>query len=134
MINSTCPSGIEPCNCKYSEDGVTISISCDGVSLDDSQISNILKAILLSDTEENPITSLNFTNNKLTKVPVEIRQFRALATVDLSGNQITTVASGSFNLKPNVFKQSRAAGTGFISLSSNPLNSIESGAFQGITD
>jgi len=100
--------------------------------LDDSQISNILKAILLSDTAENPIASLNFTNNKITKVPLEIRQFRALATIDLSGNQITTVASGSFNLNPNVFKQSRAVGTGLISLSSNPLNSIESGAFQGV--
>ncbi len=128
----TCPSDIEPCTCQYSDDGITISISCDGVSFDDSQISDILKSVLDSDTEENPVTTLNFTNNRMTKVPAEIRQFRALATIDLSGNQINIVARGSFNLKPNVAIKHKAVDTGLISLNFNPLNNIESGAFQGI--
>ena len=132
MLNSVdgqfiCPSPtvLDQCTCDDSGDTFTISITCNGLNIDDAKMSTILTAIL-SDSTASPTSALFLKDNILTKVPEEIPLFSQLMYVDLFNNQIETIASGAFRFaNPTI-------GLVQIYLSSNPLTgNIESGAFQG---
>jgi Leucine-rich repeat (LRR) protein len=72
------------------------------------------------------IGQLILSNNSLSKVPDEIRQFNHLSFVDLRFNHIRSVASGSFKFPMNNVKI-----PGKVDLSFNRIKTVEQGAFQG---
>jgi Leucine-rich repeat (LRR) protein len=93
-------------------------------------MSAILSGIL-SDSGASPTSVLYLNNNSLTKVPEEIRLFKELVNVDLSFNQIDSVPTGSFDLSP-LFPSNNTQRE--LNLNYNPLDSIESEAFQGLIE
>lgn len=92
-------------------------------------MSAILSGIL-SDSGASPTSVLFLNNNNLTKVPEEIRLFKDIVNVDLSFNQIGSVPTGSFDLSPLFPSNTQRE----LNLNYNPLDSIESGAFQGLIE
>ena len=63
------------------------------------------------------------SNNRLTKVPNEIRQLNHLFFVDLRFNEIGDIESGAFKFPDNKF--------GSVDLGNNQIYRIEADAFQG---
>ena len=118
-----CPSAtdISPCICRASViDPNGIAINCTSAGLNDLQMSSILNAFLLPGV--SPVIELEAVGNRLTKVPLPISKFTAIASLDFSGydNQITSIPVGSFvSFATNIN----------IYLYFNQLNTIPSGAF-----
>jgi len=66
-----------------------------------------------------------FAFNRLTRVPTQFPQFPMLSNIDLSKNQIISIESNAFiNFSSSTITS--------LSLSSNPITTIEQGEFQGI--
>ena len=115
-----------PCQCHSGRDG-TINLDCANRALNDSETSEILKNLLLliNNPEMNVfVTRIDLDNNKLTRVPGEIRHFHQLENVYLNFNQIVSIGQGAFNF----------TGSGSLTslyLIGNRINKIEPGAFAG---
>jgi Leucine-rich repeat (LRR) protein len=62
--------------------------------------------------------------NQLTRVPSQLPQFALLNSIDLRNNLISNVEANAFNFSTATLTS--------LSLSSNPISSIQEGAFQGI--
>ena len=126
---------IKPCDCKYivsrlgATNGTvkTIAFFCIGKSLDDIQASSILKIFLTSDLNRNRTRIVDLKNNRLTKVPIEIAQFKRLEQVKLVANQITSLESGWISMGSSTNNKKLV----LLDLSQNLLNRIEAGAFEG---
>lgn len=90
-----------------------------------SRILNLLLQTCVDDRGINLVEQLHLSNNSLTKVPDEIRQFNDLSLVDLRFNHIRSVASGSFKF-PLIVRV-----PGKVDLGFNRIKIVERGAFQG---
>ena len=91
-----CPPAADyaPCDCE--ERNGTITLTCDMRNLNDSQVSDILDAFLTT-PGVSPVGDLNLYQNRLTRVPTQIKFFDQLKRVTLQENSITSVESGAFN-------------------------------------
>lgn len=114
------PSDYSPCECNDRGDE-TVILNCRGRQLNDSKVSDILDSFI-STPGVSPLASLNLWQNKLTRVPKQVKLFNRLEHLDLEGNQIRTVESGAF--KSNQLLS--------VFLSDNQLVDIEPGAFEGV--
>ena len=121
-----CPSddSISPCKCNnIGESYGCLTLDCADQKLGDERISQILNYFLPA---EEKLSEIILCNNNLSKIPDEIRQFNYFSRVDLRFNQIRKIGSGAFKFPDKVNKSVK------LYLSSNQINEIESGAFQGI--
>ena len=87
----------QPCYCLPDDpEGIPqISLVCNNWNLTDTEISDILDSFL-STPDVSPILRLVLSENRLTRVPNQVRFFDRLAHVDLQGNRIENVHSGAF--------------------------------------
>ena len=74
------------------------------------------------------IGDLQLDNNDLTKVPDEIRLFNQLTSVELTGNKITSISSGAFDI------QTESEAVKLYLDNNDALTEIKPGAFQGETE
>lgn len=119
-----CPdrTAIAPCNCNDGGDNVGIELECFAKDLTDAQVSVILDTYL-STPGVSPLTYLMLRANQLTRIPSQVTSLPQLDRIELNFNKITTVATGSFNLKATLK---------WLFLENNLIATIEPGAFQGI--
>ena len=119
-----CPTKVNysPCDC-YEYSSNTIWINCRGQNLTNSRVSGILNVFLTS-PGVSPVGKLSLQNNKLTRVPNQIKLFPQLVEVWLSDNKITSIQSGAFNFTTTTVE--------WLVLSDNPVATIAPGAFQGM--
>ena len=77
----------------------------------------------------NTLKMLYIRGNELTKLPLDISSFKNLEIIDLSNNSFRVIRSGSFvfSNKSNLSSYSQ------LNLSSCEIQTIEPGAFQGLT-
>ena len=129
--------GYSPCTCEsavfFSSYDLSLTrgyiINCGGKMLTDMKIRDILENLAVNQSEAAFTTylyQLDLSNNRLTKVPEKLRHFRNLQTIKLDSNAIRSLSSGDFDFI-NSTEQARE-----ISLTTNYLQTIEQGAFQGI--
>ena len=119
-----CPPEAEysPCVCRdYYGDG-TLLLDCDYRSLDDQQISDMLN-FFLPEQGISPLSVLRLENNKLTKIPTQIKSFPRLKEVYLWQNAIETIETESLHF----IGLEKLVGMG------DKVKVIEPGAFTGIT-
>ena len=92
-----CPPAADyaPCDCREERNG-TIYLDCGMRNLNNSQVSDILDAFLTT-PGVSPVGDLNLYQNRLTRVPTQIKFFDQLRQVSLQENSITSVESGAFN-------------------------------------
>ena len=119
-----CPAAnlIAPFSCADSGDGTTLTLDCFNQGLTDSRVSTILNAFTVNGI--SPLREVVLWQNQLTTVPTQLRgsTFSRLDTIDLDENQITALASGTFNLNSPLVA---------LYLNINGLSTIAAGAFQG---
>ena len=120
-----CPpsTNYSPCNCTANTLNATIRLDCSHKNLTDSKTSQILRSFISVRGMAKQLEELNFSYNRLTKVPDKIRQFHHARLIDLSNNKIRSIQSGAFKMLSN--HSSR------ISLDSNRIASIEPRAIRG---
>ena len=118
------PGEIFPCRCSdLGSEGLVVQLNCTNSNVDDDTASQILNK-LISWPRVSPLRLLDFSFNRLTRVPTQLPQFSMLNNIDLSNNQIISIESNAFNFSSSTLTS--------LSLSSNPITTIEEGAFQGI--
>ena len=98
-------------------------LDCKDQGLHDHGISRILTSFL---PVQDKLKKIILSNNRLTKVPNEIRQFNHITRVDLRFNQIRWIESGAFK-----FSDIEVEEFGLVDLGDNQINHIEANAFQG---
>lgn len=97
------------------------------LDVQDEAMDRILNWILRSLDTDVTLRNLDISGNALTRIPRAIASFRSLVDIDISNNyasQIKSIPAGSFAFSPDVPMQ-------YLYLSSNQVNSIEPGAFEG---
>ena len=110
-----------PCSCNsWGDDAAWLF--CFNLDLNDTKTSQILSAFLSSQSVISPLGAVTLNDNKLTKVPDEIKFFSRLVYVNLAGNNIRTIQRGAFNFTSTADR---------VLLYENEINFIEPGAFQG---
>lgn len=87
-----------------------------------------LLAVTASGLEQNRLSVLNLSKNRLTRIPPQIRSFSQLNRIRMAENNISIVHGGSFNFRVSVSPQGDYPG---IDLAFNTLTNIEPDAFQG---
>lgn len=114
-------SSVSSCHCFNNEDDndSLINFSCHSVDLNDFDASFILDSFGI-----NQLKHLSLKNNRLTRVPNQVKLFSRLNRVILSHNGIQTIPFGAFNFTETPLE--------YLSLANNLLVDIEPGAFQGI--
>ena len=100
------------------------SLFLDGTLLGDRSVNQLVSSIASSPTGNDTLQQLSLWENQLTRIPDHISSFRKLSYVNLFGNSIVSVPSGSFVFRPEIQ-------VSFLILSKNALNTIEPGAFKG---
>ena len=124
-----CPpsTAYTPCICKeYSNKPGTIELNCSGGNLNNTQMSDILDAFLVTTPGISPVASLSLQVNQLTRVPSQIiKLFNHLVDVWLNSNAITSIESGTFNFTD------AANPVQYLVLYENQLTTIAPGAFKG---
>ena len=138
------PDDYAPCVCLDGRDGLNLYVECSNHNLDDAKISSILNSFLAPGM--SPLGALILTNNQLTKIPDQLKQFNQLTYVDLDKNKIPSLAAGALSLTakigtinvgfnqlitiaPGTFVGSYGSGS-YIGLYSNSLTRFESTVFQ----
>ena len=111
-----------PCSCNNWGDGAAW-LFCFNLNLNDTKTSQILSAFLSYQSVISPLGAVTLNENKLTKVPDEIKFFPRLVYVNLAGNNIRTIQRGTFNFTLTADR---------VLLFENEINFIEPGAFQGV--
>ena len=112
-----CPlySSITPCICSLTTPtGSTLTISCQGASLNDTRA-----AAIVGNMDINaPIDTLDMSANQLTKIPTGVGKFSQLVNLRLNNNSVTSIGSGDGlnQLKANV---------SYLDLSNNLIETIE---------
>ena len=110
---------ISPCTCRNSAiQNKGLTLDCKNQGLEGGIISRVLNHFL---PVEEKLRKIILNNNRLNKVPDEIRQFNHLRYVDLRFNQIRNIESGAIN---KVMYR--------VDLDHNQIYHIESGAFKGL--
>ena len=124
VLNKPNPIDIAPCVCLDGNgtDRLTLYLDCNNKNLDDTKLSLILNYFLAPGI--SPLGALILSQNQLTKIPDQIKQFDKLNYVDLDQNKMQSVASGAIT-----FTKLQNS----ISLGFNQLSTISPGAFQGAT-
>ena len=119
-----CPpsASIEPCQCGFYDETDRVDLFCTGRNLNDSEMSRILEAFL-DHPNVSALGKLSLSNNRLTKIPKQIRQFTQLDYVNLDYNEIASIKKGDFYFRKTLKK---------LLLGGNWLTFIEPGAFQGL--
>lgn len=114
-------SSVSSCNCfnNEGEDESLINFSCHSVDLNDFDAGFILDSFGI-----NQLKHLSLKNNRLTRVPDQVKLFSRLNRVILSHNGIQILPSGAFNFTETPLE--------YLSLANNLLQDIQPGAFQGI--
>lgn len=113
----------EKCICDdQTDDGSYPYLDCWGKQLSDGTLKRYLNAFL-NQPNVTGLKLLELGDNKLTRVPDEIKRFLELEWVNLRQNSIHTIHSGAFNF---------IARLRYLNLEYNQLSKIEPGAFQGI--
>jgi hypothetical protein len=111
-----------PCSCNsWGDDAAWLF--CFNLDLNDTKTSQILSAFISNQSGISPLGAVTLNNNKLTKVPDEIKFFPRLVYVNLAGNNIRTIQRGAFNFTSTA---------DHVLLFENEISFIEPGAFQGI--
>ena len=114
----------ELCRCDdQTADGSYPYLECWNKGLSDRTVSQYLNAFLFKQPNITALKRLQLGNNKLTRVPDEIKMFIELEYVDLRYNSIHTIHSGAFHFT-SILK--------WLYLQYNQLSSIDPGAFQGM--
>jgi Leucine-rich repeat (LRR) protein len=127
---------IKPCLCleiDYSLRGEEASaalwgiwFNCDGQQLNDDQMSHRLNLFLSSDNNIRDMTRVvDLSNNLLTRIPIEMNQFRRLEKVVLSDNKITSIPSGEILGNYSTRRLIR------LFLNNNKISDIGLGVFAG---
>ena len=117
-------SSVSSCHCFNNEgadDESLINFSCHSVDLNDFDAGFILDSFGI-----DQLKHLSLKNNRLTRVPDQVKLFNRLNRVILSHNGIQTLPFGAFNFTETPLE--------YLSLANNLLDRIEPGAFQGIVD
>lgn len=127
-----CPTdtylSMEPtsCHCFNSgEDGEesSINFSCHSAELNDVDVDFLLSSFSLDSSDIPQLRHLSLKNNRLTRIPEQLKLFNRLNRVILSHNGIQTIPFGAFNFTATPLE--------YLSLANNLLIDIEPGAFQG---
>ena len=131
IISVYCPDGaISPCVCENygleSNSGM-IALHCGGRDLTDDQVSDILQIFLSNSNTSSRLVRIDLTRNRLTQIPKQIRHFKQLSKLDLSGNKITSIKSGDFNFTTSMNDSS-------LLLYENAISDIEPNSFLGKND
>ena len=98
-------------------------LDCRGLNLGDAAISNILHNYLYN-SSLSPLGALDLSYNNLTHVPYQIAFFNKLEWIELEGNLIISIKSGTFHFE--FFRY------GSLFLRNNQISYIGTKAFQGI--
>ena len=116
------PGEIAPCSCTdLGSEGLVIQINCHSTQLDDEMASQILDK-MLSWPRVSPLRRLDLSSNRLTRIPIQLTNFSMLNYVELGGNQIASIEAKAFDLETTFT---------WLNLNSNPITSVQEGAFQG---
>ena len=83
-----------------------------------------INSLAQSPTGNDTLQQLSLWENQLTRIPDHISSFRKLSYVNLFGNSIVSVPSGSLVFRPEIQ-------VSFLILSKKALNTIEPAAFKG---
>ena len=124
------PSDYFPCKCEpeiFFSNGTLLELNCRDKNINDSRISEILDAFLLT-PEVTSLSILNLGSNQLTRVPDQVRRFDRLESIYLEKNIINSVHSGAFVFPIESQIQQKVE----IRLNQNEISQVEPGAFQGI--
>ena len=117
------PGEIAPCSCTdLGSEGLVIQLNCFNTQLDDEMASQILDK-MISWPRVSPLRRLDLSSNRLTRIPTQLTKFPMLNYIELGGNQIASIEAKAFNLETTFTS---------LNLNSNPIASVEEGAFQGI--
>ena len=119
-LNCQCPEvSIAPCTCGPTattdgSDSKTLTVSCANQNLTDSTIADVIVKV----APTTPVDSIDFSGNRMTKIPSNITQYTRLISLSFASNQITSIISNDLNLAAdNVL---------FLDLSNNRISSISS--------
>ena len=95
-LNCKCPvASITPCSCQPTAGSMTtLTISCASLNLNDTT----MKAIIANVPPTTPVDTFDFSGNLLTAVPANLPQFNQLANLNLANNSIAAVATAELNL------------------------------------
>ena len=119
-----CPSPTDyaPCSCTdYSGDGIGLWLNCLNKNLDDDQISEILNSFLATPVV-GPLKAVTLFQNRLNRVPDQIRQLDQLVYLNFEYSFITMIPKDAFNFSTQLEE---------LDLIHNRMIGIEAGAFQG---
>jgi len=95
-LNCKCPvASIAPCSCQPTAGSDTsLTISCANQNLDDTTMASIIANV----PPTTPVDTFDFSQNLLTVVPPNLPQFNQLSNLNLSTNAIVAVGTGELNL------------------------------------
>ena len=96
------------------------SLSLSNNQLDDAAANQVLRSF---STSSGSVTVISLTNNKLTKIPDQLRTFTKLSYLSLEDNNIPTIGSNQISLS--------AATVEALYLTNIQLTTVEPGALQG---
>ena len=106
---------------------IAVRLSCVNGTLGDEETSKMSKAVLLSSGNHtvsigNMLTTIQLDKMQLNRIPDSLPLFTRLENVYIRNNNIQSIGSGAFNFATRLRR---------LDISSNGLNHIEPGAFQG---
>ena len=99
-----------------------VMLDCRGLHLGDAAVSKILHNFLYN-SSLSPLGALDLSYNNLTHVPYQIAFFNKLEWIELEGNSIISIKSGTFHFE--FFRY------GSLFLRNNQISYIGTKAFQG---
>ena len=114
-----CPPAADlgTCTCALTTD-TTVTISCAGLSLDDSAVETLVDKIAWA-----PVDTFDLSGNLLTKVPANLAsQLASVTTLSLASNGLTSIETGELSLKATVVS---------LDVSNNSISTIATDALPG---
>lgn len=106
---------------------ISLLLDCNSKDLDDDNVSRILD-VFTAHHSDNLLRLISLRDNRLTKVPPQIRFFSKLNRLNLGYNRLSSIKVGDFNFSSTEFNRQNVR----LWLNHNEIRFIEPGALAGI--